>query len=128
MVTPFLAAISEGDQPTNQTDPSIGIAVDDFPCNGGRFGSLQVHVGVDEVDQCPVGNLVDDLIAIGSSTPVFTAPYELHFVAELTYDVGAVVGGGVIEHEHRIVLLRQYLREQPAQVLAHVVVRNGRND
>jgi hypothetical protein len=69
----------------------------------------QVHVGVDEMNKFAVSDLVNYLIAIGAGTSVFAAPHKLHFVAEFTNHVEAVVGRGVVEYKDGIVMLRQHL-------------------
>jgi hypothetical protein len=37
------------------------------------------------MDECPVVDMVDYLIAVSASTSVLVAPHQIHLIAELTY-------------------------------------------
>src|SRR5258708_3070674 len=108
MIVP-LNPLRSAHQPANETDPSVGIPGGDVSGDSSGIRRPQVHVGVDEMNKFAVSDLVNYLIAIGAGTSVFAAPYKLHFVAEFTNHVEAVVGRGVVEYKDGIVMLRQHL-------------------
>jgi hypothetical protein len=81
----ILTPIDPVDQAANRSDSSIGVACDEFPSDSGRLSRLSVHIGVDEMDECPVVDIVHYLIAVGASTCVLVAPHQIHLIAELTY-------------------------------------------
>jgi hypothetical protein len=79
-----LTPIDQAGQAANRSGSPIGVACDEFPSGSGRLSRLSVHIGVDEMDECPVVDIVHYLIAIGASTGVLVTPHQIHLIAELT--------------------------------------------
>jgi hypothetical protein len=72
--------------------------------------------------------LIDYLITVSTGTPVLGAPHHSYVAAILTNDIHAVVGGGVVEYENAVVVLRQDLWDQVPKILGHIEVWYGRDD
>jgi hypothetical protein len=124
----FLAAIDAADQPADHPDAVAQVSSGNLARHRGSVGRLEFHVGVDEMDERAVADSIDDLVAISTGAAVFRIPQQPHVGTELTYDVDAVVGGGIVENENSLVALGQQLRNEFAQMPSHVVVGDGGDD
>jgi hypothetical protein len=79
------------------------------------------------VDEFILARMVEHLIAVGSASPILGTHDDFDFAIERLDDLHAVVGGPVIEHVNAVVTLLQHLRQQLAEMVAHVVIRDRCN-